>query len=68
MRDGSAASTATAKAMQDSHGGCSRMDFPLLACRMRWMSAAAVCGVLVLAVIAAMGVTADSGLSLGFHK
>jgi serine protease AprX len=45
-------------------GVCSRMDFPLLACRMRWMSAAAVSGVLVLSVIVALGITADPGLSL----
>jgi len=40
------------------------MDFPLLACRMRWMSAAAVSGVLVLSVMVALGISAGPGLSL----
>jgi serine protease AprX len=43
---------------------CSRMDFPLLACRMRWMSAAAASGVLVLSVIVAMSVVATPDFSI----
>jgi serine protease AprX len=43
---------------------CSKMDFPLLAFRMRWMSAAAATGVLVLAVVVATSVVTTPSLSL----
>jgi serine protease AprX len=45
-------------------GVCSKMDFPLLACRMRWMSAAAASGVLVLAVIVSMNVVTAQDFSV----
>jgi serine protease AprX len=40
------------------------MTFSVLACRMRWMSAATAAGVLVLAVIVALSVRMTSGFSL----
>ena len=64
MRDSSAASTATEMAMQDSHGGFFEMTFSVLACRMRWMSAAAAAGVLVLSVIVALGVATTPDFTL----
>ena len=59
MRDGSAASTVTDKAMQSTHKTRmevgTEMAIPFVAFRMRWLGASALAGVLVLATLVALG-------------